>query len=133
MSETHPRPFDILVVPLAGAAAIELFHTRQNELALLFIPFLLIVFHLFTAQFRLPGCKVESLDSCDSAVGTYLGLVQAAALPLGLFEVMCVVASSPTTGSSPWPIAGGFYGLYVLMCLGARRFWRKAARRAAEN
>ena len=56
-----PGFLEIVGLPILGAVAIEILHSRKNELVLFFIPFAIAGVRLFIAQFQVPSSR-EKVD-----------------------------------------------------------------------
>ncbi len=130
----NPPPFwEIIGLPLSGAMAIDAFHTKQNELVLFFIPFLLAVIRLFIAQFQLPAIHpARSELNTGRAVRMCVALNQISVFFLILFECGVVIATNPTVPLSVGAIVMIPFAFYVILRLASRRYWMLAGAISSE-
>ena len=93
MLKGQPTISEIFTLPILGVLAIEIFRDRNNELYLLFIPFILVFMRLFLAQFQLPE-KPHGFPNTEFRRWTSrcVGWNQIAAFILLLMEFGAVIA-----------------------------------------
>lgn len=122
---TPPALWEIFLLPAAGAVIIEAIHTKQNEVALLLLPFLIAVFRLFLAQFGLPPTSSDARRQRAARISVALN--QLAVFVLIFFEFVVVMAADPTVPGVLWFFMASFFGLYVALRLWSRSYWKAAA------
>jgi hypothetical protein len=122
---TPPALWEIFLLPAAGAAIIEAIHTKQNEVALLLLPFLIAVFRLFLAQFGLPPKSPDARR--QRAARNSVAINQLAVFVLIFFEFLVVMAANPTVPVGLWFFIVPFFALYVALRLWSRSYWKAAA------
>jgi len=120
-----PALWEIFLLPVAGAAIIDAIHTKQNEVALLLLPFLIAVFRLFLAQFGLPPKSPDARRQRAARISVAIN--QFAVFVLILFESVVVMAADPTAPGELWFFIASFFGLYVALRLWNRSYWKAAA------
>ena len=123
-----PSIVEIVALPLLGIVAVELLHTRANELWLFCIPFLVVVIRLYLVQFQAPRQGIGVPDEeFRSAARNCVIWNQLASPVLLVVECAAVVAANPETLGGPWIFVVGAYALYVRLRFVSRRYWLTAA------
>ena len=127
-SRRAPSTIEIIGLPIAGAAAIEMLHTRHNELVLLFCPFMIVVVRLFIAQFQIPPASRRSIDpSSQRASRLCIGINQIAAFVLLVFEAAVAILTGQDVPKLFWLGVAGIFSFYVALRLVSRKYWITAA------
>jgi hypothetical protein len=122
------RLIEIIALPLAGIALIEAVHTKQTELLLFFIPFLICVLRLFLRSLNTkPDGNISDHDQFSRFFARGQFVNQLSLLPLLLLEAAAVIASSPSTPAIAWLYVASLYLSYVLMRLLAEYYLQKAS------
>jgi len=114
-------------LPLAGAAAASLIHTKDNEPFLFLLPLPITIIRLYIAQFQLPPRLADSSAAELRGGRICVAINQIAILPLALFECAAVMACNQTVPIEVSLVAALFLAIYVAMRLISRRYWIIAA------
>jgi hypothetical protein len=123
-----PSLLEIVGLPVAGAVAIEVFHSRTNELILFAVPFLVAAVRVFVAQFQVPPMGGDDANHRTSqARSACVAINQISVLVLIFVECGVVMATSPSVPAEVWAIIAGIFSLYILLRLISRRCWIAAA------